>query len=224
MTKEVMKQALKALTNCTDYDNQGNPLEKKDVVNDLAIEALIEALKQEQVEPVAEVVEDNFSRQIVGIRERGMEAYEAAKERGWVGLSDERLMEMPKQKPVAYMSSTKNNQLVSKAQYDSMEGKNKSHFDIFLYDKPQPKQEQGEPVAYVYGNGDNDPILSWSRWDKSGREGWHETPLYTTPQQRKPLTMTELSKIFASIPNVPFDGEWHLELVRAIEAAHGIKE
>ena len=26
-----------------------------------------------------------------------MEAYEAAKERGWVGVSDERLMEMPKQ-------------------------------------------------------------------------------------------------------------------------------
>jgi len=46
MTKEVMKQALKALTNCTDYDNQGNPLEKKDVVNDLAIKVLIEALKQ----------------------------------------------------------------------------------------------------------------------------------------------------------------------------------
>jgi len=192
-----MKQALKALTNCTDYDNQGNPLEKKDVVNDLAIEALIEALKQEQVEPVAEVVEDNFSRQIVGIRERGMEAYEAAKERGWVGLSDERLMEMPKQKPVAYMSSTKNNQLVSKAQYDSMEGKNKSHFDIFLYDKPQPKQEQGEPVAYVYGNGDNDPILSWSRWDKSGREGWHETPLYTKPQTKEwvGLTSAELNVI-----------------------------
>jgi hypothetical protein len=37
----------------------------------------------------------------VGIGERGMEAYEAAKERGWVGLSDERLMEMPKQEPVA---------------------------------------------------------------------------------------------------------------------------
>ena len=49
-------------------------------------------------------------------------------------------------------------------------------------------------------------------------------PLYTTPQKRKTLTMTELSKIFASIPNVSFDGEWHLELVRAIEAAHGIKE
>jgi hypothetical protein len=37
----------------------------------------------------------------VGIGERGMEAYEAAKERGWVGVSDERLMEMPKQEPVA---------------------------------------------------------------------------------------------------------------------------
>jgi len=37
----------------------------------------------------------------IGIGERGMEAYEAAKERGWVGLSDKRLMEMPKQEPVA---------------------------------------------------------------------------------------------------------------------------
>jgi len=39
----------------------------------------------------------------VGIGERGMEAYEAAKERGWVGLSDERLMKMPKQEPVLWM-------------------------------------------------------------------------------------------------------------------------
>jgi len=48
--------------------------------------------------------------------------------------------------------------------------------------------------------------------------------LYTHPQQRKPLTLVELAKIFASIPSIPFDGEWQLELVRAIEAAHGIKE
>lgn len=32
-----------------------------------------------------------------GIVERGMGAYKAAKARGWVGLSDERLMEIPKQ-------------------------------------------------------------------------------------------------------------------------------
>ena len=49
-------------------------------------------------------------------------------------------------------------------------------------------------------------------------------PLYTTPPQRKPLTLVELSHIFASIPSIPFDGEWQLELSRAIEAAHGIKE
>lgn len=30
-----------------------------------------------------------------------MQAYEEAKKRGWVGVSDERLMEMPKQEPVA---------------------------------------------------------------------------------------------------------------------------
>jgi len=35
--------------------------------------------------------------------------------------------------PVAYMSSTKNNQLVSKTQYDSMDEKNKLHFDIPLF-------------------------------------------------------------------------------------------
>jgi hypothetical protein len=38
----------------------------------------------------------------VGIAERGMQAYEEAKKRGWVGLSDERLMEMPKQEPVKW--------------------------------------------------------------------------------------------------------------------------
>ena len=46
----------------------------------------------------------------------------------------------------------------------------------------------------------------------------------TPPPQRKPLSLHELSKIFASIPSIPFDGDWQLELVRAIEAAHGIKE
>jgi len=51
--------------------------------------------------------------------------------------------------------------------------------------------EQDEPVAYVYRNGDNDPIFSWSRWDKSGREGWHETPLYTTPQTKEWVSLTD---------------------------------
>ena len=81
-----------------------------------------------------------------------------------------------------------------------------------------------EPVAYF------DPQEGGFYWAKPTKIKAPVTvdveplPLYTTPQPRKPLTMTELSKIFASIPSVPFDGEWHLELVRAIEAAHGIKE
>lgn len=40
----------------------------------------------------------------VGIGKRATEAYEAAKKRGWVGVSDERLMEMPEQEPVAIVS------------------------------------------------------------------------------------------------------------------------
>jgi hypothetical protein len=39
----------------------------------------------------------------VGIGKRAAEAYEAAKKRGWVGISDERMMEMPKQEPIAYL-------------------------------------------------------------------------------------------------------------------------
>ena len=83
-----------------------------------------------------------------------------------------------------------------------------------LYTTPL-KQEQGESVSWWNGN----------KLDKrTGGVTDNSFCIYTTPQQRKPLTMTELSKIFASIPSVPFDGEWHLELVRAIENAHGIKE
>jgi len=44
---------------------------------------------------------------------------------------------MTKEEPVAYISRTKQNQLVSKAQYDSMEEKNRAYFDIPLYTTPQ---------------------------------------------------------------------------------------
>jgi len=57
----------------------------------------------------------------VGIGERGMEAYEAAKERGWVGLSDERLMEMPKQEqgePVACIHRNSKLTLEIKSAYE----------------------------------------------------------------------------------------------------------
>ena len=53
----------------------------------------------EKQEPVARVCYGHFTltQTGVGIGERGMQAYEEAKKRGWVGISDE--MEMPKQEP-----------------------------------------------------------------------------------------------------------------------------
>jgi hypothetical protein len=65
------------------------------------------------------------------------------------------------------------------------------------------KQEQDDPMAYVYGNDDNDPILSWSRWDKSDREGWHETPIYTKPQSKEwvGLTKEDIDEIIINSKN-----------------------
>jgi hypothetical protein len=82
------------------------------------------------------------------------------------------------------------------------------------------KQEQGEPVAGVVMREGN-PTLLRDRDIKLTDER-----LYTTPQQRKPLTDKQLNII---------GSRWHLNLLgtdekaelfafaRAIEAAHGIK-
>ena len=66
------------------------------------IEDLLQELEwqiAEKQEPVARVCYGHFTltQTDVGIGERGMQAYEEAKKRGWVGLCDE--MEMPKQEP-----------------------------------------------------------------------------------------------------------------------------
>ena len=69
------------------------------------------------------------------------------------------------------------------------------------------KQEQGEPVAEV----------GWG-----GTVNWHKgipdfgTDLYTTPQQRKPLTDEQLKNHYQN-------NEW-LDGVRFAEQFHGIKE
>lgn len=87
---------------------------------------------------------------------------------------------------------------------------------------PQPEQE---PVVWMYQDKSTHEVKFQKHMRGFVDHGaTYETPLYTTPPQRKPLSLHELSKIFASIPSIPFDGDWQLELVRAIEAAHGIKE
>jgi len=90
MSREAMKQALEWLdrNSWPDFDKWAQ--EGKEVRN-----ALRQAL--EQTDTVA------LTQTNVGIGERAMEAYEAAKQRGWSGVSDERLMKMPDE-PVAWES------------------------------------------------------------------------------------------------------------------------
>jgi hypothetical protein len=83
------------------------------------------------------------------------------------------------------------------------------------------KQEQGEPVAWCrYEDG---------MWVYYETKAWDDLqPLYTTPQQRKPLTEFEKAELINkhTIWSVTA-GRWVLkdfDLIDAIEAAHGIKE
>ena len=72
-----------------------------------AITALREALADNALNKLAENelalgLDYTMTQPGVGIGQAAEEAYKAAKERGWVGVSDERLMEMPAQdEPVA---------------------------------------------------------------------------------------------------------------------------
>jgi hypothetical protein len=75
------------------------------------------------------------------------------------------------------------------------------------------KQEQGEPVAWISPNGN----IHFDPWLDSA-------PLYTTPPQRKPLTDEQIMGI-ARITCIGISPhEDTLNFVKAIEAAHGIKE
>jgi hypothetical protein len=86
----------------------------------------------------------------------------------------------------------------------------------------QPKQEQ-EPVAYI---NIEKRRLEWAydymSWDTPTVVNLPRIPLYTTLQQRKPLTDGQINAIWDSLIASP---DYSREMiVRAIEAAHGIKE
>ena len=75
------------------------------------------------------------------------------------------------------------------------------------------KLPEQEPVAVV-------------RWDDLGHISWRthvmlsdDTPLYTTPPQRKPLTDEEIAETLTG-----YRLSDAIDITRAIEAAHGIKE
>ena len=83
------------------------------------------------------------------------------------------------------------------------------------------KQEQDEPVAmrYDFDGYGYKYIDSGSGSDWQTRERGAE-PLYTAPQQRKPLTDEQIEEIFSITKGLDF----YLNFARAIESAHGIKE
>ena len=95
----------------------------------------------------------------------------------------------------------------------------------------QPDQE---PVAAQHRfRHPQKTMPDWSAWQpckiKHGRPAWEfdsqgyeveYRELYTSPPP-KPwvgLTQQEQSSVLASVPTVPFEGDWHLALLTAIEA------
>lgn len=237
MNKEVMKQALMALEMFA-YYFPDMPKE----YNDYPIEALKEAINQEICElnvkdfiKMVEGKEDLFGRPIwwtqwpndnkketKNMIEKNLEIYSKSQIVKALNYAEEM-----RQKYIQDYEESLNQGKVEfgcKTHPDAPHGfvREASYVEggyvceCELWELP----EQDEPVAEVVEGDDfSKQVIGINNW----RTLSNGTKLYTKPQ-RKPLTMTELSKIFASIPNVPFDGEWHLELVRAIESAHGIKE
>ena len=82
----------------------------------------------------------------------------------------------------------------------------------------QPAQQQ-EPVAWVQSNGE-----LVVRADYGGRLYYSEQNLYTSPPASKPLTDEEIVKITADPCLYIRGGDYRIDIARAIEAAHGIKE
>jgi hypothetical protein len=89
-----------------------------------------------------------------------------------------------------------------------------------VYTTPQPKQEQGEPVAITI-TGKLGNIYSFTG-DYSLKKGDN---VYTTPQQRKPLTNENPLLVFAKecVLGAYSEDELADAAFKAIEAAHGIK-
>jgi hypothetical protein len=110
--------------------------------------------------------------------------------------------------PVAYISSTKQNQLVSKAQYESMQEKNRAYFDIPLYTKPQSKQEQDEPYGYFRYD------IRLDAWVKS-LDNNKGVAFYTTPQTKEWVGLIDEDMEFL----FPFGkSAWLTETIKVFEA------
>jgi hypothetical protein len=81
-----------------------------------------------------------------------------------------------------------------------------------------------EPVAWKETDEVECPVCKGKGfpWPKCG----HITYLERTPPPRQPLTDEEICRIGAQVHGFLLcnEGQWGIEMARAIEAAHGIKE
>ena len=86
----------------------------------------------------------------------------------------------------------------------------------------EAKQEQGEPVAEVKEN----PYCPEGHSDEITKYLPVGMKLYTTPQQRKPLTDEQKAKIVKNNTVEGYHGDYYLAfgIIDDVEAAHGIKE
>ena len=100
-----------------------------------------------------------------------------------------------------------------------------ARFDSALHD--QPPQPEQEPVGYLSEGGAERLLTKKQAHEhiKNFRLFTHDVPLYDAPPQRKPLTDGEIwdlhIKMSAALNCKLSD---LIELTRAVEAAHGIKE
>ena len=82
-------------------------------------------------------------------------------------------------------------------------------------------EAKDEPVAWMRTSGTGSPVVTEALLIEMPEMRWNfQQPLYTTSPQRKPLTEEK----FKHMPELFVVPPHHVEMVvRAIEAAHGIK-
>ena len=83
---------------------------------------------------------------------------------------------------------------------------------------PALTQPEQEPLAWISTGPAS--MIHWTADKPAYGDDW--VPLYTTPPQRKPLTEWQITEIYTKWESTK--GTSWADLIRAIEAAHGIKE
>jgi len=219
MSKEAMKLALEALETLVDrfdYEQFTSVCELDDAKD--AIKALEEALKQEQCdckdpsqcwEPCGEL----------GNSEKHAKVYQQEQSTECVGEPVAQLEKVLRYEPEIFREDR------IRMELDSL-GEWVKYADVAtLISIPPSQQEQGEPVAIyqyrIYDGSWIDQEKHSYDYNKLHAPNATVRVVYTTPQQRKPLTDEERSEIAFRWR----DGNGTAsEIIDMVEAAHGIKE